>query len=280
MASKRKTKCPNCGSTNILYDDEKDMLYCANCGAVIEEDITIHMEPPFPHEYGESTHKTVSLLDQLVNERNRKIMEAFLSEVNLIIRKLGLTENVRKLASEYFLKLLKAGKKVPLNKIKHYAAALVYLSAKKLDIPISYRALLRELNLSSEKVSKVLRYIRDTIKVDLKATDIWTYLHHVLNKLGVKNSDFANQVIQLIREAQKQNIVAGKDMRGIVGGAIYVVAKALGIKITQRQIADICGITEITIRNRFLELAPIYRELTGIEVSLRKRRKRRPKVRF
>ncbi|GEM_PF-6137805 len=280
MTSNKRLVCPNCGSTNILYDDEKDMLYCANCGTVIEEDITIDAEPVYQQEYGESIHKPIGFLDQLTEDRNKKLMETFLSEVDLIIRKLSLPRQVRRLAGEYFLKLIKIGRKIPSNKVRHYAAALTYLAAKKLGIPISYRTLLKKLNLSSEKVSRVIQHARNIIKIDLKAMDIWTYLHYVLERLNVKNSDFGNEIMNLIREAQKQNLITGKDMRGVVGGAIYVVAKAFGIKITQRQIAEVCGITEITIRNRFLELAPIYRQLTGREVSLRKRKKRRPKVRF
>ena len=107
MTSNKRLVCPNCGSTNILYDDEKDMLYCANCGTVIEEDITIDAEPVYQQEYGESIHKPIGFLDQLTEDRNKKLMETFLSEVDLIIRKLSLPRQVRRLAGEYFLKLIK-----------------------------------------------------------------------------------------------------------------------------------------------------------------------------
>ena len=32
-------KCPECGSTHLIYDSEKSEIVCANCGLVIEENI-------------------------------------------------------------------------------------------------------------------------------------------------------------------------------------------------------------------------------------------------
>ncbi|MCR8487804.1 MAG: hypothetical protein NDP22_05310, partial [Crenarchaeota archaeon] len=147
------------------------------------------------------------------------------------------------------------------------------------NFPISYKALVREFD-QSEKISRLINQLRSELKIDLKPLGLKEFLSAVLDELKIKDLDFANEVMSLIQEAQNRGLIIGKDIRGVVGGAIYIVAKSFGMRISQLKIAKACGVTEITIRNRSLELVPLYRELTGKEVALRKYRKKRPKVKF
>ena len=49
-------------------------------------------------------------------------------------------------------------------------------------------------------------------------------------------------------------IVVGGGPAGIAAAALYVAALMNDEKKTQREVADIAGITEVTIRNRYKEL--------------------------
>ncbi|MBW2980994.1 hypothetical protein KY360_06270 [Candidatus Woesearchaeota archaeon] len=37
MKEELKKECQECGSTNVIYDKEKDELICQDCGAVFAE---------------------------------------------------------------------------------------------------------------------------------------------------------------------------------------------------------------------------------------------------
>jgi len=37
MKEKLKKECPECGSTNVIYNREKDQLTCQDCAAIFEE---------------------------------------------------------------------------------------------------------------------------------------------------------------------------------------------------------------------------------------------------
>ena len=41
---------------------------------------------------------------------------------------------------------------------------------------------------------------------------------------------------------------------GVAAAALYIAAVLLGERKTQRDVADIAGVTEVTIRNRYKEL--------------------------
>ncbi|EMR75535.1 transcription initiation factor TFIIIB, Brf1 subunit/transcription initiation factor TFIIB [Thermoplasmatales archaeon SCGC AB-540-F20] len=41
---------------------------------------------------------------------------------------------------------------------------------------------------------------------------------------------------------------------GMAAAALYIATVLCGERITQREIADVAGVTEVTIRNRYKEL--------------------------
>jgi transcription initiation factor TFIIB len=54
--------------------------------------------------------------------------------------------------------------------------------------------------------------------------------------------------------AQKTELTSGRGPTGIAAAALYVSALIHGEKRTQREVADVAGVTEVTIRNRYKEL--------------------------
>jgi len=49
----------------------------------------------------------------------------------------------------------------------------------------------------------------------------------------------------------------GKDLRGVVAAAIYLTGRKYGFSISQKKIAQITGVTDVTIRARARELGNI-----------------------
>ena len=68
-------------------------------------------------------------------------------------------------------------------------------------------------------------------------------------------SECENYSIKLIEKAQIQNMfLAGKDPRGFAAASIYIALKAHNKKKTQKEIARVANITEVTLRKRLNEL--------------------------
>ena len=60
--------------------------------------------------------------------------------------------------------------------------------------------------------------------------------------------------IEILEKAQKEELTSGRGPTGIAAAALYVSALLHGEKRTQREVADVAGVTEVTIRNRYKEL--------------------------
>ena len=71
--------------------------------------------------------------------------------------------------------------------------------------------------------------------------------------------DYFNAMTQLAEEMS-----SGRGPTGVAAAAIYIASILCNERRTQREVADIAGVTEVTIRNRYKELT----EKLGIDVQL------------
>jgi len=87
----------------------------------------------------------------------------------------------------------------------------------------------------------------------IKTPNSLIYIPQLINKLnlGPEVEIFAKNILQ---EALKNGIIAGKSPRSLAAAAVYVACSLTNNKKTQRQIADVANVTEVTIRNRSKEL--------------------------
>ncbi len=60
--------------------------------------------------------------------------------------------------------------------------------------------------------------------------------------------------IEILKEAGEQELVSGRGPTGVAAAAIYIAATMAGERRTQREVAEVAGVTEVTIRNRYKEL--------------------------
>src|SRR5436853_7362074 len=57
--------------------------------------------------------------------------------------------------------------------------------------------------------------------------------------------------IRVLKDARKQGVVAGKAPMGLAAAALYVACVLENEKKTQKEIAEIANVTEVTVRNRY-----------------------------
>ncbi len=57
--------------------------------------------------------------------------------------------------------------------------------------------------------------------------------------------------ITILNEAKVQGISAGKDPMALAAAALYVACVLEGEKKTQKEIAEVANVTEVTVRNRY-----------------------------
>jgi transcription initiation factor TFIIB len=103
---------------------------------------------------------------------------------------------------------------------------------RKKDLARCYRLLVRELDLRMP--------VLDPIKCISKIAT------------GVEISMITQQrAIRIINEAKTKGLVTGKDPMGIAAASLYLACVLEGEKKTQKEIAEVANVTEVTVRNRY-----------------------------
>tara|TARA_Y100000296_G_scaffold72217_1_gene88418 strand:- start:1184 stop:1588 length:405 start_codon:yes stop_codon:yes gene_type:complete len=108
---------------------------------------------------------------------------------------------------------------------------------------------------------------------DIERKDIGRTYRFIIRKLGIKvrqsspkdyisrfssvlklSPKTQNDALKVLKQAEDFELTSGRGPAGISAAALYVAALINDEKRTQREVADIAGITEVTIRNRYKEL--------------------------
>src|SRR5437764_980480 len=72
------------------------------------------------------------------------------------------------------------------------------------------------------------------------------------------------RAVEILTEPQYKELTSGRGPTGVAAAAIYIASILCNERRTQREVADVAGVTEVTIRNRYKELT----EKLGIKVEL------------
>ena len=80
------------------------------------------------------------------------------------------------------------------------------------------------------------------------------YISRFCSELKLSN-DVQMKTIEILEEAADKELTSGRGPTGIAAASLYIASILCGERRTQREVADIAGVTEVTIRNRYKELA-------------------------
>ena len=78
------------------------------------------------------------------------------------------------------------------------------------------------------------------------------YISKIASRTGLDQKT-QNRAIEILREAKKANAVVGKLPVGLAAAALYIasIMNSEEKRITQQELAEAAGVTEVTVRNRY-----------------------------
>ncbi|KXA96899.1 hypothetical protein AKJ38_02335 [candidate division MSBL1 archaeon SCGC-AAA259I14] len=89
--------------------------------------------------------------------------------------------------------------------------------------------------------------------IDLPPTNPARYVARFGSELNI-SGEAKVEAMELIRKAQEEHLTPGKSPTGTAAAAIYIATLKCGERRTQREIAKVVNISEVTIRNRKSEM--------------------------
>jgi transcription initiation factor TFIIB len=195
--------------------------------------------------------RTWDYRSQVQSSGERSLQKAF-SILSRLKDRLRLPNHITEKAAYTYRKAQERGL-VRGDTIDSVLTASIYVALRQSGVP---RTLDEISEISNVKLRHAARsYRRVVTQLDIKAPviDPSKYIMKVANKLGF-DEKIKRNALELMGQAQKKNILVGKDPVSMASSILYLVNIAEGHHKTQAEIAKAAGTTEVTVRNRSKEL--------------------------
>jgi transcription initiation factor TFIIB len=183
--------------------------------------------------------------------QNRNLLIAS-TELKRISSNLNLPDHVKKeamyLYREAFKKKLLRGRS-----INGMIAACLYYACRKERIPRTMQEILDQTSEEAKDVKRCYRALIREFNLKVPNTELLSLVPKYIVPLNL-NSETENLVRDILKAYKKHIPTSGKDPKGIVAGALYLACKIKKLNFTQKNIADVVGVTEVTLRSRVKEL--------------------------
>jgi transcription initiation factor TFIIB len=282
-----KLRCPECGANKFVLDESSGEIVCSNCGLVLQQELVDERPEWRSSEPGEKPRSRVgppsklssaekglptpivvtrdahgrrlepSVAKQMMQLRYRQMrtqpdktrnLRKALADLNRLADRLNLPEAVREHAALVYRQALD-GNLVAGRSIPGMVAATVYAACRRFRIPRSLKEIAEEAARAPKEVARDYRLLLRELNLEVPVVDPIRRVSRIASRANVTPATEA-LALRILQQAIRAKHSTGKDPRGLAAAALYLAAQRNGEHVTQRQLAEVAGVTEVTIRNR------------------------------
>jgi len=283
-------KCPECGGINLFWNKEKGEIICRDCGLVVEEKM-VDFDQEWREFDGDEADKkrragapmTYTQYDQGLGtevgrksdlygldaedknkffrlrkwqyristaiERNLKLALAELKRVSSYLK---LPKSVEEESARIYTLAVQRGL-VRGRSMESVVAGALYAACRRHEVPRTLDELSESSGIEKKEIGRTYRFITRELGISILPSNPADYIPRFASALKL-SAETQSKSIEIIEMAQKVELTSGRGPTGIAAAGLYVAALINGEKRTQREVADVAGVTEVTIRNRYKEL--------------------------
>ncbi len=182
---------------------------------------------------------------------DRNLAQA-MAELERLSSKASISHPIREKAAVIYRKALDKGL-VRGRSINAIASAALYAACRKSGSPKALREIVEASLVDKKDVSRCYRLLLQELDFHMPISDPLTYVSKIAEKNRVSGRT-QGTAIAILREARQKRFSAGKDPMGMAAAALYIACVQNNEKVTQKDIAEAAGVTEVTVRNRYKAL--------------------------
>src|SRR3990167_2908079 len=286
MMRKNLKECPECASKNIFRDVEKGETICRDCGLVIEDRMVDFSQEwrSFEDDGGQDSKRrtgapsSATQFDQGLGtevgttadfyklgsdrerdrffrlrkwniristaiERNLKVSLAELKRVSSYLR---LPKSVEEEAARIYRSAVQKGL-VRGRSMESVVAGALYAACRRHEIPRTLDEMGEASGIEKKEIGRTYRFVTRELEISIRPSNPADYIPRFASALKL-SPETQSKAVEIL------------DVASLIHGE----------KRTQREVADVAGVTEVTIRNRYKELIKRLKLAKKVEKSKRK----------
>ncbi|MEM2927701.1 MAG: TFIIB-type zinc ribbon-containing protein [Nitrososphaerota archaeon] len=188
-----------------------------------------------------------------VNPSETRNLQQAINILEIYADKLYLSTSVVEKAMQIYRKAFKNGL-VRGRSIRAIIAASIYTACRMSYTPRDLREFEKAYPIVKKKaIAQSYRLLVKHLNLKIPVIDPTIYVNKIASKLGL-GQNIIQETMKILNKAEEIGATIGKDPVGIAAAALYMACQNLHPEITQKDIAKVAGVTEVTVRNRFKDL--------------------------
>ena len=185
------------------------------------------------------------------SSEDRSLRRAF-HHLNTLRDKLGLSDTLVEKSAYLYRKAQERGL-IRGRTVDGIMTAAVYIACRETGTPKSLEDISLVSNLKRKDITRCYRRLVFDLDIKIPIVDPMKCIVKVANKLGLSEKT-KHKAMNLMTYDIKMEINAGKIPMGLAATVLYASCMKTGENVSQTNIAEASGVTEVTIRNRFKDL--------------------------
>ncbi|MDH5481645.1 MAG: transcription initiation factor IIB [Candidatus Bathyarchaeota archaeon] len=187
-----------------------------------------------------------------VSDATERNLAFALSEITKIANNLNLPKNILETASVIYRKAVKE-RLIRGRSIQGVTAAAIYLACRQCRLARTLEEIAQSSSVNKKEVGRSYRFLIKELNYFVPPLKPSQYITKFSNQLTMqgKVEEIAHKILAAAKELK---LTSGRGPTGIAAAASYIASVLTGERKTQREIAEIAQVTEVTIRNRYKEL--------------------------
>lgn len=300
-------KCPECGSINLFFNKDKGEVICKDCGLVIDDKLIDFAQEWREYEDDGNSNKrrtgtpmSYTQYDQGLgteigkkgdlykldnSDRNKyfrlrkwqyristaieRNLKLALAELKRVSSYLKLPKSVDEESARIYTLAVQRGL-VRGRSMESVVAGALYAACRRNEVPRTLDELSEASGIEKKEIGRTYRFITRELQISILPSNPADYIARFSSSLNL-TAETQSNAVEILEMAQKAELTSGRGPTGIAAAALYVSALIHGEKRTQREVADVAGVTEVTIRNRYKELL----EKLDLEKDIKKNKKKK-----
>ncbi len=185
-----------------------------------------------------------------------------LSEMERMSSGIGLPRNVRESAALIYRGAVNKNL-IRGRSIEGVVAASIYAACRQCNVPRTLDEISAASRVNRKEIGRTYRFMARELQMKLNPTSPQDYISRFCSELKL-SGETQSRTLEILKEADERELISGRGPTGVAAAAIYIASILTGERRTQREVADVAGVTEVTIRNRYKELSAKL----GIDVEI------------
>jgi transcription initiation factor TFIIB len=199
-----------------------------------------------------------------VSDATERNLTFALSELDRMASNLDLQKNLRECSAKIYRDAVEAHL-IRGRSIEGVAAASLYAACRMYKIPRTLNEIAEVARVDKKEIGRSYRFISKELGLNLNPTKPIDFLTRFVSELEL-TTDCQKIAKKIIRMAEQRGLTSGRGPTGVCAAAIYASSILTNERRTQRKIAHVSCVTEVTVRNRFSELV----ENLNLGIALKK----------